>query len=103
MRICKRAPAKEINEKIDNFVTLAINNKYVMSHQSVYEVWDDQVIIKLPTEFKNSRKVRVTIDDVIESTDEKLLLLKRASTDPLFLADVQEVERDFQLSDKEVL
>jgi hypothetical protein len=63
-----------------------------MSHQGVYEVSDDQLIIKLPTEFKNSRKVLVTIDDVIESTDEKLVL--KAATDPLFLADVQAVGND---------
>jgi hypothetical protein len=48
-------------------------------------------------------KVLVTIDDVTDSTATKLLLLKQAATDPLFLADVEAVRNDFSPIDNEGL
>ena len=74
-----------------------------MSHRNIYEVNDNQLIINLPKEFKNKMKVLVTIDDVTDSNAAKLLLLKQAATDPLFLFDVEEVSNDFDLIDKENL
>ncbi|MCA6381018.1 MAG: hypothetical protein IM574_08220 [Cytophagales bacterium] len=74
-----------------------------MSHRSIYEVIDNQLIIHLPKEFKNKMKVLVTIDDVTDSTATKLLLLKQAATDPLFLADVEAVNIDFSPIDNEGL
>jgi hypothetical protein len=74
-----------------------------MSHKNIYEVKDNQLVINLPMEFKNKMKVLVTIDDVTDSHATKLLLLKQASTDPLFLADVEEVRNDFDPLDNEVL
>lgn len=74
-----------------------------MSHKNIYEVNDNQLIISLPKEFKNKTKVLVTIDDVIDSNATKLLLLKQAATDPLFLADVEEVRNDFEPIDNEGL
>jgi hypothetical protein len=74
-----------------------------MSHRSIYEVIDNQLIIHLPKQFKNKMKVLVTIDDVTDSTATKLLLLKQAATDPLFLADVEAVRTDFSPIDNEGL
>jgi hypothetical protein len=74
-----------------------------MSYRSVYEVTDNQLVINLPKEFKNKMKVLVTIDDIIDSNATKLLLLKQAATDPLFLADVEEVRSDFDPIDNEGL
>jgi hypothetical protein len=72
-----------------------------MSHRNIYEVNDNQLIINLPKEFKNKMKVLVTIDDVTDSNAAKLLMLKQAATDPLFLSDVEEVRNDFDLVDSE--
>ena len=74
-----------------------------MSHKNIYEVNDNQLIINLPKEFKNKMKVLVTLDDITESYAGKLLLLKQAATDPLFLADVEEVSNDFDPIDNEAL
>ncbi|MCE2892858.1 MAG: hypothetical protein LW721_00365 [Flammeovirgaceae bacterium] len=74
-----------------------------MSHKNIYEVNDNQLIINLPKEFKNKMKVLVTIDDITDSYASKLLLLKQAATDPLFLADVEEVSNDFDPIDNEAL
>lgn len=74
-----------------------------MSHKNIYEVNDNQLIINLPKEFKNKMKVLVTIDDITDSYAGKLLLLKQAATDPLFLADVEEVSNDFDPIDNEAL
>jgi hypothetical protein len=74
-----------------------------MSHKNIYEVNDNQLIISLPKEFKNKMKVLVTIDDITDSYASKLLLLKQAATDPLFLADVEEVRNDFDPIDNEAL
>ena len=74
-----------------------------MSHRNIYEVNDNQLIINLPKEFKNKMKVLVTIDDVTDSNAAKLLMLKQAATDPLFLSDVEEVRNDFDLVDSENL
>jgi hypothetical protein len=74
-----------------------------MSHKSIYEVSDNQLIIKLPSEFKNRMKVLVTIDDITDSHAAKLLMVKQAATDPLFLANIEAVESDFNNSDSESL
>lgn len=65
-----------------------------MSYKNIYEVNDNQLTINLPKEFKNRKKVLVTIDDVAD-THAKLLLLKQAAIDRLFLADVAEVGNDY--------
>jgi hypothetical protein len=72
-----------------------------MSHRNIYEVNDNQLIINLPKEFKNKMKVLVTVDGVPDSTAAKLLLLKSAATDPLFLSDVEGVFNDFDHIDNE--
>jgi hypothetical protein len=47
-----------------------------MSHKNIYEVNDNQLIISLPKEFKNKKKVLVTIDDITDGNEAKLLMLR---------------------------
>ena len=45
----------------------------------------------------------VILDDNVDSLSKKLEQLKKAPTDPLFMADLQEIENDFNSIDSETL
>ncbi len=45
---------------------------------------------------RDRKKVLVTLEDVAESREEKLLMLAEAAKGPLFLADLEEVNNDFK-------
>ena len=47
--------------------------------------------------------VTVVIDDVIDTQAQNLEQLKAALNDPLFLADIKEVQNDFDAVDHETL
>ena len=51
----------------------------------------------------NKQQVTVVIDDVIDTKAQKLEQLKAALNDPLFLADIKEVQNDFDAVDHETL
>lgn len=55
-----------------------------------------QLTIQLPDYLKGSKKVKVFIDEVDEDREAKIALLRKAANDPLFLADMEEVNRDFR-------
>jgi len=75
-----------------------------MTFEKTYEIQkNNQLIIKLPERFKSKKRVRITIEDVDDDRNAKLDLLKKASKDPLFLSDIQEVKDDFQYSDREAI
>ena len=74
-----------------------------MTYKQICTVKNNQIIITLPPNFENKKQVTVVIDDVIDSRAQKLQLLKEATDDPLFLADVDEIQRDFDASDDETL
>ena len=75
-----------------------------MIFEKTYEIQkNNQLIIKLPERFKSKKRVRITIEDVDDDRNAKLDLLKKASKDPLFLSDIQEVKNDFQYSDREAI
>lgn len=75
-----------------------------MTFEKTYEVQkDNRIIIKLPERFKSKKRVKVIIEDVDDSRQEKLKLLSKASKDPLFLSDINEVNSDFADSDSELL
>ena len=74
-----------------------------MTFEKTYDVRDNKLTIKLPREFMSKKRVRVIIEDIDESRDKKIKLLKRASKDPLFLSDTKEIIDDFQYSDKEAI
>lgn len=56
---------------------------------------NNQLIINLPDSFKSKKKVKIIIEDIDENRDLKIAMLKKASTDPLFLSDVAETVSDF--------
>ena len=51
----------------------------------------------------NNQQVTVVIDEVIDTKEQKLEQLKAALNDPLFLADIKEVQNDFDAVDHETL
>jgi hypothetical protein len=75
-----------------------------MTFEKTYEIQkDNRIIIKLPERFKSKKRVKVIIEDVDDSRQEKIKLLSKASKDPLFLSDINEVNSDFADSDSELL
>ncbi|MCF8234486.1 MAG: hypothetical protein K9G67_05635 [Bacteroidales bacterium] len=63
---------------------------------------DNRLVIKLPDKFRTRKKVKVIIEDIDESRKEKIRMLEKASNDPLFLSDIEEITTDFKHSDKEM-
>jgi len=47
--------------------------------------------------------VRVIIEDIDEIREGKIAMLKKASSDPLFLSNIVETVSDFENSDNELL
>jgi hypothetical protein len=74
-----------------------------MTFEKTYEIRNNELTIKLPKKFATIKKVRVIVEEVESSRDKKIQLLKKAISDPLFNADIEEVKQDFRFSDKEVI
>ena len=75
-----------------------------MSFKEIYDVpKNHQLIINLPENFPSKQKVVVTVEEVPLSKKEKLKLMKRAASDPLFIQDMNEVNGDFDLINNESL
>jgi len=71
-----------------------------MAFEKTYDVKkNNQLIINLPERFKSIKKGRVIIEDSDEIRAAKIALLKKASTDPLFISDMAEITSDFEHSD----
>lgn len=73
-----------------------------MKIRQVYEVKYNQIVVLLPSSFKNQKSVWVTIEDA-DPREEKLLKMASAVKDPLFLADIQSVQDYFKEVDFENL
>lgn len=69
--------------------------------RQIYDIKDNKVIVNLPESFRNKKKVMVTVDDEISGRTEKINLMKKASHDPLYLADIAEIEDAFNFADSE--
>jgi hypothetical protein len=68
-----------------------------MPVEQIMEVPENgQLTIQLPGYLKGSKKVRVIIDEVDTDQEAKIALVKQAASDPLFLADMEEVNKDFE-------
>ena len=74
-----------------------------MTVRQVYNISNNQLIIELPEKFKGKEKVMVTLDDHVDSKVEKLLMLQKASEDPLFILDIKEINDDFGAIENETL
>jgi hypothetical protein len=66
-----------------------------MTLRRVYEVKNNRLIINLPDNFKDKKKVLVTVDDAVDTKAEKISLMESAASDPLFMADIKEINDDF--------
>ncbi|GAB3748122.1 hypothetical protein [Spirosoma pomorum] len=73
-----------------------------MTWKRIVDVHDQQIVINLPADFRQ-KKVLVVVEDIGESKAEKITRLKQASSDPLFLADIEEIRADFKAVDGEGL
>jgi len=76
---------------------------YAMTYRQICTVKNNQVVITLPPNFENQKQVTVVIDDVIDSRTQKLAQMREASIDPLFLADIEEIHKDFDSIDNETV
>lgn len=68
-----------------------------------YKVKDNQLVIDLPKTFDDISSVIVTIEEDLNDHQKKIKLMKKASKDPLFLADIKEVNDDFKFADSDAL
>jgi hypothetical protein len=75
-----------------------------MTFEKTYDINNDnQLIIKLPERFRSKKRVKIIIEDVDDSRQEKIKQLRNASRDPLFQLDINEVNSDFKDSDTELI
>ncbi len=72
-----------------------------MTYRTTGRVKGSRVVVALPAYFPDNREVTITIDDAVDVRNEKMTLLKKAALDPLFLADIREIQEDFENSDPE--
>ncbi|MFM2049121.1 MAG: hypothetical protein RI955_1669 [Bacteroidota bacterium] len=66
-----------------------------MIYSQVCHIHNNQIILNLPANFSGKKSVRVLVDDNLDEKSKKIELLKKASNDPLFKADVNEIIDDF--------
>lgn len=62
-----------------------------------------QLLINIPENFRSKRHILVVLDDSVDLKTDKMDLMKLASSDPLFLADIETISRDFRNVDSELL
>jgi len=61
-----------------------------------------QITIQLPASLKNSKQIKLTINDVDDTLQNKISLLKKASFDKDFLYDMEEVNNDFEFVESNI-
>jgi hypothetical protein len=62
-----------------------------------------QLMINIPENFRGKSHILVVLDDSIDTKADKMNLMKMASMDPLFLADIDTISKDFRNIDAELL
>jgi hypothetical protein len=73
-----------------------------MTWTQITSVEGGQLILTLPASFE-SKKVKVVVEDLPEKWAAKWQLMQQAAKDPLFLADMEEINQDFDAIDGENL
>lgn len=72
--------------------------------KQVYETGNkSQIMIHIPEIFRSKKHILVVLDDSIDTKAEKLDLMKKASVDPLFIADIDSISKDYCNIDTELL
>jgi hypothetical protein len=74
-----------------------------MTFEKTYELKTNELTIKLPKKFKLIKRVRVIVEEMESERELKLKLLRKAATDSMFNADIEEIKEDFRFSDKEAI
>lgn len=74
-----------------------------MTFEKTYELKNNELTIKLPKKFKSIKRVRVIVEELESERELKLKLLRKATSDSLFNADIEKIKEDFQFSDKEAI
>ena len=74
-----------------------------MTFEKTYVIKNNELKIKLPKKFRSVKKVRVVVEEAESERSRKIRLLKKASTDPLFNSDIEEIKNDFGYSDNEAI
>jgi len=59
-------------------------------------------MIDLPEAFRRKSRNMVVLDDSVDTTTDKIALMKKAATDPLFIADVEAVTYNFRVPRAEI-
>ena len=72
-----------------------------MTIKQICNVKDNRLIINLPKSFKDGGRVMVIVDDEPDARDEKMALMQNAAIDPMYLADMAEVEEDIDFADSD--
>jgi len=62
-----------------------------------------QLMIKLPENFIGKDRILVVLDDSVDTKAKKMALMKKASKDPLFLADISSVSKEYKDIDSDNL
>lgn len=73
-----------------------------MTWKKIVRVSDQQIILDLPDSFQQKR-VMIIVEDIADERADKIKLMRDAANDPLYLADMQEVQADFRAIDGETL
>ena len=74
-----------------------------MTYKIICPVKDNKIILTLPPDFIDKKQVTIYVDDQVDARSQKLEALKKASNDPLFLADIKEIKEDFYAIDQETI
>ncbi len=73
-----------------------------MTWKKTVKVDNQQIILDLPAAFR-SKTVTVVVEDVADEREEKLKMMREAAVDPLYMADMADVQNDFLTIDGETL
>lgn len=74
-----------------------------MSIEQIIDVpANGRLTIQLPSSLKNSKQVKVVINNVDDRLESKISLLKNAAADKDFLSDLDEVNKDFEAAESKI-
>lgn len=73
-----------------------------MTWTQIIAVEGGQLVLTLPPSF-DSKKVKVIVEDLPDKWSAKWQLMQQAAKDPLFLADMNEVNKDFDAIEGETI
>ncbi len=74
-----------------------------MAIEQIADVADSgKLTIQLPPSITNRKKVKVIINYIDDTLENKINLLKKASLDKDFVSDMEEVNKDFEFAESNI-